>query len=148
MIYLGKDPVGISNVVSTTEVYQSIIVPTPTTSGTNSQTITFQVIGKPDAFMICALKMDQSQVASGYGCTSAVGFWTEYQGGQYAGGRAGGLNASGTEDHWQVQPGNITYNEDNNTFTFFTNSAVRFINGWTYSLYYVLNHREEVTNNG
>ena len=76
-----------------------------------------------------------------YGCTAACGIWSEYQGGQYVGGRATGRLQNNNEDHWQIAPNNIVYNSTNNTFTVTTGSPVWFVGGRTYRLSYYTSHR-------
>ena len=143
MMYLGDKAVGIANEIPVYDVYQNTAIP-----NSNSQTITFtNVEHKPDSFVIGLVNRTSTNPPSGYcGCTAAVGFWSEYSGGKYAGGRAGGIYSSDAEDHWGVAAENITYDSSTHTFTLFTNSPVWFINGWTYKLTYYTNHRELTPN--
>jgi len=83
--------VGIATKIPVGEIYQNTTI----AQENNSQTIIFSnVENKPDAFIVGVMNMSGITPSGFYGCTAACGVWTEYQGGQYAGGRATGINQS------------------------------------------------------
>lgn len=138
MIYLGDKAVGIATKIPVYEIYQSTVV----CNEDNTQSISFPVENKPDAFIIGVMDTSNGTVSPGfYGCTAACGIWTNFQGGQYVGGRATGMLPTGGEDSWQVKVENINYDINTNTFTLNTGSPVRFVAGWTYRLSYYVSHR-------
>ena len=141
MIYLGQNAVSITTKIPVYEIYQSITTPV-----SNSQTIVFNIEHKPDAFIVGAMDMAGTIPGGIYGCTAACAIWSEYQNGQYTGGRATGRNSSNAEDHWGITSSNITYDASNNTLTIFTNSPVWFIADRTYRLSYYVSHREVTPN--
>ena len=98
--------------------------------GDGTKVISFPVVGKPYGFLVSC---DNDDIDSSV--KRASGLWTEYNGGQYVGGRYT-ISTSSGYDHYNLANAYINYDDEQKTLTLNTTAATPFKNGVTYYLWY------------